>query len=85
MAQVAGELRVLTGAFGAGTPVSAVTEREAVRVYEALQFPPKNFRKAPQLAGLGFFDMAVEARRLGLPPLTAGPSTAICRSWPTPR
>ncbi len=69
ISQMSGELRILTDAFGAGTPVSAVTAREAGRIYEALQFLPKNFRKASQLAGLGFFGMAGEARRLGLPPL----------------
>jgi integrase len=70
VSQAEGELRVLTDALGPETPVSAVSTADAGRICEALRFLPGRFRERPELAGQPFFEMAREARRRELEPLS---------------
>lgn len=68
-ADLRGDLRLLLDALGAERHVGTITEQDAGRVIEALQFLPKRFRQRPELEGLPFEEMVEKARRLGEPPL----------------
>ncbi len=66
-------------AFGKDTPLVEITRRDAGRWFQALALLPSRYIENADLKGLGFFQAAEKAKRLGLPPMNPRTTNSYIR------